>query len=324
MARAVLVYDREIGWFSDLWVETNMISHFRRASTVIATLALASAAFAASSEPSAETPSPDTTDSKALIASLLSSHNRERSEAKLAPLSLDSKLTAAARVQADDMAEHGKMTHEGSDGSSPFDRIKKQDYKYSNAAENVAEGLPTVESVMKAWMESPHHKENILGKFTQVGIAMARDKEGRPYYCVDFGTPWPKIEPGQASIDFLALLNKERKAAGKLRLKLSPKLGKVAVKQAEYFASRESSDAKSSNVFGLTESLKENGYPFLKVVELAGWGQPTADELFKYWNDDPKQRIDLLGDFSEVGLGCATGASGAPFWCLLLASPLKK
>ena len=62
------------------------------------------------------------------------------------PLTLDPKLTAAAQAHADDMAAHQKMTHDGSDGSTPSDRIKRQGYQFQNEGENVAEGYRTVET----------------------------------------------------------------------------------------------------------------------------------------------------------------------------------
>src|SRR5436309_3378063 len=73
-----------------------------------------------------------------LAPQLLAAHNRERAGQKLPPLALDAKLTAAAQLHADDMALNGKMSHEGSVGSTPFDRIKRQGFHYRSAAENVA------------------------------------------------------------------------------------------------------------------------------------------------------------------------------------------
>src|SRR5262249_9756648 len=51
------------------------------------------------------------------LLELVAAHNRERAAEKLAPLTPDAMLTAAALVQARDMAAHDKMSHEGSDGS---------------------------------------------------------------------------------------------------------------------------------------------------------------------------------------------------------------
>ena len=99
------------------------------------------------------------------------------------------RLQAAAQAHARDMAEHEKMNHKGSDGSTPFRRIERQGYRYRRAGENIAYGQPDVEGVMKVWMNSPPHKKNILGGFSQIGVGYATAEDGTPYWCVTFGFP---------------------------------------------------------------------------------------------------------------------------------------
>jgi uncharacterized protein YkwD len=142
---------------------------------------LARAAQAADSEKDA--------DPKALCARVVLAHNRIRAEAKLPALAVSPKLEAAASAHARDMANRGKMTHKGSDGSDPFDRIAAHGYKYRRAGENVAVGYFTTERLMKGWMDSPHHKKNILGSFSQIGVACATAPDGKRYWCVTFGLP---------------------------------------------------------------------------------------------------------------------------------------
>ena len=42
---------------------------------------------------------------------------------------------------------------------------------------------------MKGWMDSSHHKRNILGGFSQIGVGSAIDEDGKRYWCVNFGLP---------------------------------------------------------------------------------------------------------------------------------------
>jgi uncharacterized protein YkwD len=128
-------------------------------------------------------------DSKAACDEVIKAHNRLRAEAKLPPLEVSSKLLAAAERHAKDMATMAKMTHKGSDGSSSIHRIVAKGYKYRRAGENVAAGYFTVDGLMKGWMESPHHKRNILGSFSQIGVACATGENGKRYWCVTFGLP---------------------------------------------------------------------------------------------------------------------------------------
>ena len=49
--------------------------------------------------------------------------------------------------------------------------------------ENVAYNYQTAEGVLKAWLDSPSHKQNIEGDYTHFGIAVKIDAEtGKKYY----------------------------------------------------------------------------------------------------------------------------------------------
>src|SRR5689334_15742938 len=73
-------------------------------------------AFSSSAEQDPATPAPDAGLDPDMVE-LVAAHNRERAKEKLAPLTANAQLTAAARIHARDMAEHEMMSHEGSDGS---------------------------------------------------------------------------------------------------------------------------------------------------------------------------------------------------------------
>jgi uncharacterized protein YkwD len=123
------------------------------------------------------------------VAAVVEAHNRERKEAGLPLVKASARLEAAAMAHARDMAEHERMDHKGSDGSTPFRRMERQGYSYRRAGENIAYGQPDVEGVMKVWMNSPPHKKNILGGFSQIGVGYATAEDGTPYWCVTFGFP---------------------------------------------------------------------------------------------------------------------------------------
>jgi uncharacterized protein YkwD len=128
-------------------------------------------------------------DPEAACDEVVKAHNRLRAERKLPRLAVSSKLTAAAQRHAKDMAAHEKMVHKGSDGSSPIIRIKAEGYLYRRAGENIAAGRFNTERLMKGWVDSPHHKQNILGSFSQIGVACATGESGKRYWCVTFGLP---------------------------------------------------------------------------------------------------------------------------------------
>lgn len=126
---------------------------------------------------------------EALRAQVVEAHNTIRSEAKLRKFIVSKKLTAAAQAHAEDMAAQRKMGHDGSDGSTPAERVKAQGYRYYRAGENVAAGRFSIDRLMRGWMNSPPHKKNILGGFSEIGVGCAVDEAGKRYWCVNFGLP---------------------------------------------------------------------------------------------------------------------------------------
>jgi uncharacterized protein YkwD len=128
-------------------------------------------------------------DTPDVSESLVQAHNARRAKAGLPPLFPNALLEASATGHARDMADRGRMAHRGSDGSSPFDRMDRQGYRYRAAAENVAYGFDDVDSVMAGWMRSPGHRRNILGQYSEIGVARVIAKDGSSYWCVTFGTP---------------------------------------------------------------------------------------------------------------------------------------
>jgi len=49
-------------------------------------------------------------------------------------------------------------------------------------AENVAYGYNSADAVVKAWIASEGHRENMVGDYTHFGISVDKDKNGRNYF----------------------------------------------------------------------------------------------------------------------------------------------
>ena len=255
------------------------------------------------------------------LVELVAAHNRERAPEKLEPLAANPMLSAAALAHARDMAENEKMTHEGSDGSKFNERIEHQGYVGRRMAENVAWGQTTVEEVMREWMKSPHHRENILGKFSEIGVAYATSDEGRRYWCTTFGLPPTKLDPDLATTGLVAAVNQAREEAGKPPMRVSPKLSKAAQKVAEALAALGDLSKDGSSH---AAEVRQAGYRYRLLGEAAGAGQTTPEEAVKTWLDEPYHRENFLGKFSEIGAGYAVSEKGVPFWMVFLAVPAQK
>jgi uncharacterized protein YkwD len=101
-------------------------------------------------------------------------------------------LASAAAAHARDMAQHSELTHTGSDGSKPADRITRAGYAWRASGENVAAGQRDADAVVAAWLQSPGHCANIMEpNFTEMGVAFALAPGANPgiYWAQSFATP---------------------------------------------------------------------------------------------------------------------------------------
>jgi uncharacterized protein YkwD len=90
------------------------------------------------------------------------------------PLSLSGTLAGVALGHATDMAAHGYFEHQDLSGQSPADRVRAAGYSEKLVGENIAYGPKSVEEVVKGWLASPGHCQNIMDPhFTELGIAWA-------------------------------------------------------------------------------------------------------------------------------------------------------
>jgi uncharacterized protein YkwD len=98
--------------------------------------------------------------------------NGLRAEAGQVALAMEPRLTAAACLHARDLARGGPLSHRGSDGSDPADRLARTGYPFTMAAENLAAGVATPDETVWLWSGSPGHRRNMLtADFREAGIA---------------------------------------------------------------------------------------------------------------------------------------------------------
>lgn len=136
-------------------------------------------------EPTGAPAPSDSTAPSGAVAEVLALVNKERAAVGCPVLTVNEKLTKAAQDHSEDMAAHSNMSHTGSDGSDPGQRITRAGYQWTTYAENVAYGYPTAAKVMEGWMNSPGHKRNILDcNVKEIGIGLAQPGQ---YWTQDFG-----------------------------------------------------------------------------------------------------------------------------------------
>jgi uncharacterized protein YkwD len=120
--------------------------------------------------------------------------NEARAKEKLPALKANATLMKVARAHAANMAEQKKMDHV-LDGKTPAQRVEKAGYDFRSVGENIAyaDKGAAVKQIFKGWMESEHHRENILAsKYDEIGLGIATDNKGNTYYAQVFGKQRPK------------------------------------------------------------------------------------------------------------------------------------
>ena len=104
-------------------------------------------------------------------------------------LALENGLCLSAQWLADDQANTGKIGHNGSDGSSPFDRMNRYGKWLIKAGENCAYGTKTGKEIVAQLLiddgvMNRGHRKNILNPiFKKVGIGY-NDEGKAPYGAV--------------------------------------------------------------------------------------------------------------------------------------------
>jgi uncharacterized protein YkwD len=121
-------------------------------------------------------------------AAALAAVNTFRTENGRGTVVLDARLTKAAAMQSETQAKRSWIGHDGPDGSRAKDRAARAGYRAKIASENVASGQKSFSDVMRSWEGSAGHRENMLRPVvTAIGVAMAKDSSGRPYWTLVLG-----------------------------------------------------------------------------------------------------------------------------------------
>ncbi|MEM9922226.1 MAG: CAP domain-containing protein [Cyanobacteria bacterium P01_D01_bin.50] len=123
--------------------------------------------------PAAPTPQSASTSpsTNPLIDEVVALTNTYRIQEGLQPLALNASLSNAAQSHSVDMAVNDFFSHQGSNGTTVGTRTAAAGYESPYVGENIAAGYITAEEVVRGWMNSPGHRENILNpNYQEIGI----------------------------------------------------------------------------------------------------------------------------------------------------------
>lgn len=107
------------------------------------------------------------------LVDLFDQTNLERENLGLKKLKYNPVLEQAAKKKASDMFANNYWAHVSPSGTPPWDFFEEVDYKYLYAGENLAKDFDKTQNLIKAWMNSPTHRENIVNSnYTEIGFAV--------------------------------------------------------------------------------------------------------------------------------------------------------
>ena len=105
--------------------------------------------------------------------------NQERSKQGLEPLAICPTLDNAAQMHAEAMNDQGFFEHENPfTGEDPSSRGEQAGYG-PYVGENIAMGYQTPREVVRGWMDSPGHRENILSSYLHLGVGISNGGSGK-------------------------------------------------------------------------------------------------------------------------------------------------
>jgi uncharacterized protein YkwD len=137
-------------------------------------------------------PQPGDPDLGAWATQIIELTNAQRRNNGLPELAVNDRLNKMAQIQAEQMASLDKMQHELPEAAYPDlrSRASAAGYNFSWLGENIAFNYPDPAGVVQGWMLSKGHRENILNTdYTEIGVAVALNADGRPYFAQVFGHP---------------------------------------------------------------------------------------------------------------------------------------
>lgn len=121
-----------------------------------------------------------------LKAEVIAATNRERhTHGALRALRANTGLDKSAGILAGRLARRRTLGH-AKRWWRLIDRWTR--HRFGARGENQAEGQPTPDAVVAAWMASPEHRANILSTaFSRIGVGYATDPAGTIYWVQHFG-----------------------------------------------------------------------------------------------------------------------------------------
>ena len=95
--------------------------------------------------------------------------NDERSQRGLNRLIQNRQLDRSARLKCEHMQQHEYWAHSG--GGREWSSFIYEQGSWHRVGENLAKDFSTDSGIVRGWLDSPTHRDNLLGDYRYIGIA---------------------------------------------------------------------------------------------------------------------------------------------------------
>ncbi|WP_328429641.1 sigma-70 family RNA polymerase sigma factor [Streptomyces sp. NBC_00443] len=127
-------------------------------------------------------------------------------------------------------------------------------------------------------------------------------------------TPQTQAAPSGAVAQVVALVNKERSAAGCGPLSEDSQLNQAALRHSEDMDARDFFDHTNPDGADPGQRVTAAGYTWSTYGENIAQGQQTPEAVMESWMNSPGHRANILNcSFKDIGVGIHK-ASGGPWW----------
>lgn len=160
-------------------------------------------------------------------AGLLTATNDKRAEINAPQLTINDRLTQAAKLKANDMIQNQYWDHVSPSGIEPWQWVEESGYAYQEAGENLAKNFSTASGTVAGWLASEDHKNNMLkAAYTDVGFAVTTGElDGKPTTIVVALYAKPAHNPTFASSPYTVSAASDMSEPSSERLTLAARIG---------------------------------------------------------------------------------------------------
>jgi uncharacterized protein YkwD len=252
---------------------------------------------------------------------LFDSANRERVAQGLSLLRWDEALANAARNHALLMAQRNTLSHQFAGEAALQDRGRLSGARFTEIAENVAEG-PSADVIHASWMHSPPHRANLLDpELTAVGIAVvgigARDgaDAGRAGLAGNGSGTLFAVEDFSQSVASLSFADQERQVAAVLTVRGL----QIVTSNAQFVSSSAKTSSGANGNVVITDGNTIGGSEDArKTCEMdRGWTGNRPGLVVRYETGDLSRLPDDLeqkirsGQFRAAAVGACEAAGSS-------------